>query len=98
MEHLMKRKFSYLLFFIIGAVIGGLSVNHIPDSFPSFLNNGVFNPFLYGAVAFGICAILNKEYKKLLWVPVIFVIAFIVTIPLIYLLSGAAGFIYDLFH
>lgn len=84
----MKKALFYILSFIIGGVIGISIINYIPDSL-SFLNNGPFNFCIYGAIGFGICAIIYKEYKKLWFVPLIILVGFIITFPLIFLIFGA---------
>jgi hypothetical protein len=80
----LKKTLIYILAFVIGGLIGLAILGHIPDSL-SFLSNGPLNFPIFGAIGFGICAILYKEYKKLLLVPVIAVVVGILT--LIFLFS-----------
>jgi hypothetical protein len=88
MEENLKKALFYFLAFMVGGVIGISILNYIPDSL-SFLSNGPFNFPIFGAIGFGICALVYKEYKKLLFVPLIIIVGFIVTLPFIYLILGA---------
>lgn len=87
-EENLKKALFYFLAFMVGGVIGISIINYIPYSL-SFLNNGPFNFPIYGAIGYGICALVYKEYKKLLFVPLIILIGFIITLPLIYIILGA---------
>ncbi len=81
----MKKALIYFLSFVVGGIIGLAIVGHVPDSL-SFLSNGPLNFPIFGAVGFGICAIVYKEYLKLLLVPVI---AFVIGLAtLVFLFSG----------
>jgi hypothetical protein len=81
----LKKTFFYLLAFLIGGVIGIAILGHIPDSL-SFLSNGPLNFPIFGSIGFGICAIIYKEYKKLLLVPLIAIVVTILT--LLFLFQG----------
>jgi hypothetical protein len=81
----MKKALFYFLSFIVGGIFGLAILGHIPDSL-SFLSNGPLNFPIFGAIGFGICAIVYKEYLKLLLVPVIAVVIGLAT--LIFLFSG----------
>jgi hypothetical protein len=81
----MKKALIYLLSFLGGGLFGLAILGHVPDSL-SFLSNGPLNFGIFGAVGFGICAIVYKEYIKLLLVPVIAVVIGLAT--LIFLFSG----------
>jgi sugar phosphate permease len=78
----MKKALIYFLAFMGGGLIGILILGHVPDSL-SFLSNGPLNFPIFGAIGFGICAIVYKEYKKLLLVPVIaFVVGLVLLVTL----------------
>ena len=81
----MKKALIYFLAFLAGGIFGILILGHIPDSL-SFLSNGPLNFPIFGAIGFGICAIVFKEYKKLLLVPVIAIVIGLAT--LIFLFRG----------
>jgi hypothetical protein len=83
----MKKALIYFLSFVVGGFIGLaiLKLGPFPDSL-SFLSNGPLNFPIFGAIGFGICAIVYKEYLKLLLVPVIAVVIGLAT--LIFLFSG----------
>lgn len=84
-ERTLKKALIYFLAFMVGGIIGILILGHIPDSL-SFLSNGPLNFPIFGAIGFGICAIVYKEYKKLLLVPVI---AFVIGLALlVFLFQG----------
>jgi hypothetical protein len=84
-ERTLKKALIYFLAFMVGGIIGILILGHIPDSL-SFLNNGPLNFPIFGAIGFGICPIVYKEYKKLLLVPVI---AFVIGLAiLVFLFQG----------
>ncbi len=82
----MKKRMMYLLAFLIGAVIGMTLIEYLPDSM-HILKNGIFNWAIYGALGFGICALVYREYKKLWFVPLFIIIGLIITFPVLYLLT-----------
>ncbi len=86
MEEALKKKLMYLLSFLIGAVIGMTLIDYLPDSMHIF-KNGIFNWAIYGAIGFGICALVYKEYKKLWVVPLIIIIGLVFTFPVLYILT-----------
>jgi hypothetical protein len=66
----IKKKTSYIKYSLLGA-LAGIGIGYQANS----LNNKFFysltNIFIYGAVGFTICAIKNKEYKKI-WISIAF--------------------------
>lgn len=81
----MKKHLIYIAVLLGSGLFGLLINNYVPDAL-SFLKNGPLNFALYGAAGFGICALVYKEYLKLLWVPVIAVVGVLGT--LVYLFQG----------
>ncbi len=81
----MKKALIYFLSFLGGGLIGLVILGHVPDAL-SFLSNGPLNFPIFGAIGFGICAIVYKQYKLLLLVPIIAVVVGLAT--LIFLFSG----------
>jgi len=79
----LKKTLIYILAFLVGGGIGIAILGHIPDSL-SFLSNGPLNFPIFGAIGFGVCAIVYKEYKKLLLVPVIAVVVGIILLVVLF--------------
>jgi len=58
-----KNKKSYLLFFIIGGLFGIITSSTLGGLMG--YGNGISNTLFYGAIGYGICAIINKEHERL---------------------------------
>jgi len=73
------KKFSYLKYLLLGAATGvaiGIAAN--PTSTADQIGHGFTNMFIYGAIGFGLCALKNRDYKKLWFVPAIAITGFVV--------------------
>lgn len=74
---IQKKKSSYIKYFLIGAIFG-ISISCArPISIADKIGHGMSNFYIYGSFGYAICAIKNREYRKIWNILLIIVAGFL---------------------
>jgi hypothetical protein len=86
-----RKKSSYIWYFILGAVTGIGIAFGANRSQADQIGHSLTNIFFFGSVGFALCALKNKEYKKLWFIPIFLLTGFLVPFGVLGGFSEKAG-------